>query len=167
MDPCAELTLRLIRTGQEALGPRSSTVAWTFFPEIIRANWSEARDILAAAPKPALITPLIESGAIAMWSMDMLGDRGRASLEHQISNQVEYYGAKLHAGGMTSSDAIETPDGEFRVSVDEFRQWTRDYCINVIGVGLGPGPTPGTGGRLLVRPPGGHQAPVGWVDPSS
>jgi hypothetical protein len=131
-----------------------------------QVSWSEARDILASAPKPALVAALIEPGAIALWSMAALDHQGRAALEHQIRNQSEYYDAKLSALGLATSDAIETPDGEFRLSVAEFKRWARDYCITVIGVGMGTSPSPGVG-RLLVRRPGGHQAPIGWVDPAS
>jgi hypothetical protein len=166
MDRCAEMTLRLVRTGQEALDPRSSLIGWTLFPSIKQMSWSEARDILASAPKPVLVAALIEPGAIALWSMAELEHQGRAALEYQIRNQSEYYDAKLRAIGLATADAIETPDGEFRLSMSDFKQWTHDYCMTVIGVGMGISPSPGVG-RLLVRRPGGHQPPIGWIDPVS
>ena len=166
MDLRAELTLRLIRTGQEALNPQSSMVDWTFFPEMKQVSWSEARDHLASAPKPALVAALIEPGAIAVWGPAALVHDGRAALEYQIRNQSAFYDAKLSALGLAVSDLIETPDGEFRLSVAEFKDWALEYCITVIGVGIGASPSTGIG-RLLVRRPGGHQAPIGWVDPAS
>lgn len=165
MDPCAELTLRLIRTGQEALDPRSSLVGWVLFPEMKQVSWSEARDALTSAPKPVLVAALIEPGAMALWGTDALGQQGRAALESQIRNQSAYYDAKLSALSLGGSDAIETPDGEFRLSVAEFTRWTCEYCTTVIGVGLESSPSPGTG-RLLVRRPGGHQPPIGLVEPA-
>jgi len=141
-------------------------VGWSLFPEMKQVTWSEARNTLGVAPKPLLVAALIEPGAIALWTMAALEHQGRAALEYQIRNQSEYYDAKLGALGLATSDAIETPDSEFRLSVAEFKVWAREYCITVIGVGMGTSPSPGVG-RLLVRRPGGHQAPIGWVDPAS
>ena len=166
MDHCAELTLRLIRTGQEALDPRSSMVGWALFPAMKQVSWSEARDILTSAPKPVLVAALVEPGAIALWSMATLEDQGRAALASQIRNQAEYFDAKLNAPGIATLDAIETPDGEFRLSPADFKQWVSDYCLTVIGISMEISPSSGIG-RLLVRRPGGHQPPVGWVDPAS
>jgi hypothetical protein len=166
MDVRAELTLRLIRTGQEALDPRSSMVDWMVFPEMTQVSWPGAAEILASAPKPVLVCALVEPGTIALWSMAALAHRGRAALEHQIQNQSGYYDAKLSALGLAVADSIETPDDEFRLSVAEFKEWAREYCITIVGVGMGASPSAGIG-RLFVRRPGGHQAPVGWVDAAS
>jgi hypothetical protein len=163
VDPCAELTLRLIRTGQEALGPMTSRVGWTFYPELKSASWAEARDILAAVPKPAIVAAIVEPGMLALWSMDALGERGRDALAYQIRNQCAYYDEKLTAVGVDATGEIETPDGDFRLSVAAFRQWAQDYCIAGIGIGMEPGPTPQTG-RLLVRPPGGSRPFIGSIE---
>lgn len=163
MDLCAELTLRLIRIGQEALDPRSSMIDWTFFPEMRRASWSDARDILVAAPKPALVAALVEPGAVALWTSTALEGESRSALEYQVANQCEYYNEKLAGLGLVDSDEIETPDSEFRLPVSEFRRWATEYCISSIGVGMTASQSPRIG-RLLVRVPGGGQPPVGWTN---
>lgn len=166
MDPAAELTLRLIRAGQEALDPKSSLLGWTFFPVIRHLSWSDACDLLAAAPKPVMVAALIEPGTIALWSAPDLDETSKPSLDDQLRNQCAYFDAQLDGLGLAPTDEVETPDQLFRLGVTEFRVWVREYCISVIGVGLSASSRPGTC-RLHVRRPGGHQAPIGWEDPAS
>src|SRR4051812_3983938 len=144
MDVCAELSLRLIRTGQEALGPLSSFINWVICPEMKNATWTEAGELLATSQKPVLIAPLVEPGAIALWSLAALEQQGRAALEYQVSNQSQYYDEKLSALGLAISDTVETPDGEFRLSIAEFKRWAREYCISLIGIGMIRSPSAGT-----------------------
>ncbi|HRP08693.1 MAG TPA: hypothetical protein PLL69_09405 [Gemmatimonadales bacterium] len=163
MDPAVELTLRLIRAGQEALNPMSSLSGWVLFPSLKQLQWREARDMLSSVPKPVIVAALVEPGAVALWSAPELTPEGRRSLDAQIRNQRDNFEAMISAIGLDPSDEIETPDQGFRLSVTDFRRWTQDYCISVIGLSLAASSTPRTG-RLQVRRPGGHQPPVGWMD---
>jgi len=162
MDVCAELTLRIVRAAQEALNPRSSLVGWFFFPAHRQISWSDANQALASASKPLIVAPLVEPGSIAVWSIDTLESSDRKRLEYEFANQRQYFREKLEMLGLNDSDHVETPDGEFRVTVAEFRGWSAEYSIP-IGIGMSRSPTPNTA-RLLIRPPGGGGPPVGWID---
>jgi hypothetical protein len=129
MDACAELTLRLVRTGQEALNPRSSLLDWVFFPEHQHATWSQAREILTAAGKPLIVAPLLESGSVAIWSISALQSQHRAALEREFANQCQYFSEKLAALTLDDTDHVETPDGGFTVTVAELRQWATQYTV--------------------------------------
>jgi len=161
MDTCAELTLRLVRAGQEALSPRSSMVDWVFFPEHQHATWAHAREILATADKPLIVAPLLESGSVAIWSISALQPQHRAALEREFANQCQYLNEKLAALALEDTDRIETPDGEFALTVAEFRQWATQYAV-FVGIGMTASPV-ARRGRILIRPPGGGR-PVGWID---
>jgi|CXWL01.1.fsa_nt_gi hypothetical protein len=166
MDPAAELTLRLIRAGQEALDPKSSLLGWTVFPEIRHLSWVETRNLLAEAPKPLLVAALIEPGVLAYWKAAELDAPSHQSLDDQISNQCAYFDSKLELPGLALVDEVETPDQTFRLSVADFRRWVREYCISTVGIGMSTSPRQRTA-RLHVRRPGGHQPPIGWEDPST
>jgi hypothetical protein len=161
MDTCAELTLRLVRAGQEALNPVSSMLDWDFFPEHQHATWSQAREILTQAAKPLIVAPLLESGSVAIWSVAALQPQHRAALEPEFANQCQYVNEKLAALALEDTDHVETPDGTFTLTVAEFRQWAAQYAIHV-GIGMTASQVPRTG-RILIRPPGGGR-PVGWID---
>ena len=161
MDACAELTLRLVRAGQEALNPRNSLLDWVFFPEHQHATWSQAREILTAAGKPLIVAPLLESGSVAIWSISALQAQHRTALEREFANQCQYFSEKLAALALDDTDQIETPDGDFTLTVAEFRQWATQYTVSV-GIGMTASPVARTG-RILIRPPGGGR-PVGWID---
>ncbi len=162
MDACAELTLRLVRAGQEALNPRSSRIDWVFFPENRHATWSQARDILAGAAKPVIVAPLLEPGTVALWSIDALQPEHRIAAEREFANQWEYLNEKLATLALGDTDQIETPDSAFTLTVAEFRQWAKQYAVDV-GISITASPVARTG-RLLIRPPGGGR-PVGWLEP--
>ena len=162
MDACAELTLRLVRAAQEALKPRSSLLGWHFFPEGRKVTWPEAREILAAAPKPLLVAPLVEPGTIAFWSIAALPSRGLGVSDSHFANGRQFFGERLEWMKLTDADFVEAPDGEFRVSVADFKQWLADYTVP-IGIGMNKSPRPHTA-RITVRLPGGGGPPVGWVD---
>jgi hypothetical protein len=162
MDVYAELTLRLVRAGQEALNPRSSMVDWVFFPDHQRATWSQARAILAEATKPLIVAPLLESGSVAIWSVSALQPQHRTVLEREFTNQCEYFNEKLVGFALDDSDQIETPDGTFTITVAEFRQWATQYTV-FVGISITATPV-ARRGRILIRPPGGGR-PVGWIDP--
>ena len=164
MDACAELTLRLARAAQEALNPRSSLVDWFFFPTHRRRNWSDAAKELAGARKPAVVAPLLEPGSIALWSLDELPSLDRSRVEREFANQRDYLSGKLESLNLKDEDHVETPDGEFRIVVADFRRWAAEYSI-AVGIGMAASPNPRTG-RILIRPPGGGGPPVGWVESS-
>lgn len=164
MDVCAELTLRLVRVGQEALTPRSSMVDWVFFPIHQHATWSQAREILTRAAKPVIVAPLLESGSVAIWSVDAFEPQHRGTLEREFANQVQYFNEKLAALTLKDTDQIETPDGAFTLTVRELRQWATEYTVP-IGIGMTASPMPHRG-RILVRPPGGGR-PVGLTERAS
>jgi hypothetical protein len=162
MDACAELTLRLVRAGQEALNPRSSMLDWVFFPEHQHATWSQAREILTGAAKPLIVAPLLESGSVAIWSVGAIQPQHRAALEREFANQCQYFNEKLAALALDDTDQIETPDGSFTLSVAELRRWATEYTVPV-GIGMTASPV-ARRGRILIRPPGGGR-PVGWIEP--
>ena len=162
MDPCAEPTLRLVRAAQEALKPRSSFVHWYFLPEGRRATWPEAGEILAAAPKPLIVAPLVEPGTIAFWSIPSLPSRGLGVSDSPFANGRQFFGERLEGMKLADADFVEAPDGEFLVSVADFKQWLADYTLPV-GIGVNKAPRPHTA-RITVRLPGGGGPPVGWVD---
>ncbi|MGZ3331393.1 MAG: hypothetical protein ACXU9O_11525 [Gemmatimonadaceae bacterium] len=164
MDTCAELTLRLVRAGQEALNPRSSMVDWDFFPEHQHATWSQAREILTQATKPLIVAPLLESGSVAIWSVAALQPQHRAIYERELANQCEYFKEKLATFALDDTDRIETPNGTFTLTVAEFRQWATQYTV-LVGISVTATPVAHTG-RILIRPPGGGK-PVGWIDRSA
>lgn len=162
MDVCAELTLRLVRAGQEALSPCSSMVDWDFFPEHRHATWSQAREILTGAAKPLIVAPLLESGSAAIWSVGALQPQRRTVFEREFANQSEYFNEKLAALGLDDTDQIETPDGTFTLTVAEFRQWATQYTV-LVGISVTATPV-ARRGRILIRPPGGGRPPVGWTE---
>jgi len=161
MDTCAELTLRLVRAGQEALNPVSSMLDWDFFPEQQHATWSQAREILTQATKPLIVAPLLESGSVAIWSLSALQPEHRAALESEFANQCQYFNEKLAALALEDADHVATPDGTFTLTVAQLRQWAAQYAIHV-GIGMTASPVAHRG-RILIRPPGGGK-PVGWID---
>jgi hypothetical protein len=161
MDTRAELTLRLVRAGQEALSPLSSMVDWDFYPEHQHATWAHAREILATAEKPLIVAPLLESGSVAIWSISALQPEHRIASEREFANQCQYLNEKLAALALEDTDHVETPDGEFSLTVAEFRQWATQYAV-FVGIGMTASPVAGRA-RILVRPPGGGR-PVGWID---
>jgi hypothetical protein len=161
MDVCAEFTLRIVRAAQESLGPRSSMLNWDFFPEHRHVTWADARAILTAADKPLIVAPLLESGSVAIWSLSALQSRHRAAIEGEFANQRQYFDEKLAALGLEDTGRVETPDGEFTLTVAELRQWAIQYTVPV-GIGMTASPTPRMG-RMIIRPPGGGR-PAGWID---
>jgi len=162
MDACAELTLRLVRAGQEALNPRSSMVDWVFYPDHQHVTWSQAREILIGAAKPLIVAPLLESGSVAIWSVSALEPQHRTVMEREFANQCEYFNEKLAALALDDTDQIETPDGTFTLTVAELRQWATQYTVTV-GIGMTATPVARMG-RILIRPPGGGR-PVGYIEP--
>ncbi len=165
MDPCAELTLRLIRIAQEALEPNSSLVDWLILPIQQRADWREAARYLAAMTKPALVAPILEPGCLAVWSVHEGTPRMQHAFEEELRSQREFLTQRLAALCLADPGFVETPDGAFRITVSDLHRWTQEYCLHSVGIGIARS-APDTA-RLLVCRPGGGRPPVGWIPPAS
>ena len=118
--------------------------------------------MLAAAPKPLIVAPLLEPGWIAFWNATELEPRAVEILEREFANQRAYFAEKLEQLHLRDDDCVETPDGEFQLPVSDFRRWANEYTVSV-GVGMCQSPRANSG-RILLRPPGGGGPPVGRVD---
>lgn len=164
MDPCAELTLRLVRIAQEALEPSSSLVDWCILPGQQRATWREAADRLGKAAKPVLVAPILEPGCLAFWSVDGQTRDFRQQLERELSNQQTVLTARLDGLRLSVPCFVETPDAAFRVTLADFHRWAREYCLHSVGIGIQR--SAADTARIVVRRPGGHRAPVGWIPPT-
>lgn len=162
MDASAELTLRILRTVQEHRGAVASEANWTFVPDGRRVPWAEARELLAAMPKPVIVAPLTEPGYLSVWVLDRLSDQERTMGVKSMANQKEYYLSKLETCALGDAGVIElvVPTGRLTLSVPEFDRWSKEYVLSV-GVTLNATATPGLA-RILIRPPGGSAAPIGW-----
>ena len=160
MDVRAELTLRIIRLAQETESLNRTNVEWVVFPDGRRASWADARDILAATPKPVLIAALLEPGWIAMWCLSDMSPAERARAESELENQCAYFDDKLRRFGLGDDDriALTTLAGEFTMSVADFKRWLREYALSM-GISLDKSKVAGTG-RVVVRPAGGGR-PLG------
>lgn len=163
MDTRAELTLRLVRIAQEALQPHSSLVDWMLFPHYRHARWTDARQLLATAAKPVLVVPLLEPGCLSFWSARDLTPDARRQLEDELANQRQYFASRLDGYALTRPAFVESPDGAYRLPLSDFRKWTAEYCIPI---GLSMTKSAPDTARILVRPPGGHRQPVGWISGS-
>jgi hypothetical protein len=161
MDICAELTLRVARLSQEHKVTRRSLSDWFFVPAFRKATWSEAHDILAAAPKPLIVAPLIEPGYLATWSVEDVDPTQRIGAERHLENLEEYFPEKLRALGLEQAELIlfSAAETELKLTLADFRRWTREYAV-AVGVTVDKTPESGVG-RLLVRPPGGGGPPLG------
>ncbi len=164
MDTRAELTLRLVRIAQEALQPRSSLVDWMLYPHYRRASWTDARQLLATAAKPVLVAPLVEPGCLAFWGASDLSADARRSVDAEIANQRDYFTSRIAALALTAPSFVESPDAIFRLPLADFEDWSAEYCIPV---GFGVTRSAADTARVLVRLPGGHAPPVGWIPPES
>jgi hypothetical protein len=161
MDICAELTLRIVALAQADRQSRRSTREWFFVPEFRHATWPEAQAILAEAPKPLVVAPLIEPGYVAIWPLHRIDEQHRSGAARNMANLEAYYGQKLAACGLSSTARLQlhTEDHDLELSTGDFQRWYREYAI---AVGVTVDKTDQVGiGRLLVRPPGGGAPPLG------
>ena len=161
MDICAELTLQVARLSQAHKVTRRAMSDWFFVPAFRKATWAEAHDILAAAPKPLIVAPLVEPGYLATWSVQDLDSAQRAGAERHFDNLAEYFPEKLQVLGLTQAELFlfAGAEAELKLPVAEFWRWTREYAIPV-GVTVDKTPESGVG-RLIIRPPGGGGPPLG------
>jgi len=127
VDPCAEFTLRVAAIAQSVIPGATWPKRWYLFPEVKEANWEEAREHLADAPKPLLVTPLADPGYLGVWP----SSSADVALAKQMANQAAYYDAKLPRMGLRDDDTVVlgTPTGEFVLTIGEFRRWTREYAL--------------------------------------
>jgi len=163
MDIGAELTLQIACRVHECGEPPRSFAFWSLLLDVRRATWAEARAVLAAAPKPVLVAPLLEPGGLAVWTLDDLHGTRRADFEHEMANQIAGFTEILKRCELGDDDRIrfEPAVPAFEMSVREFRQWTREYAMYL---GISIAKVPGARvGRLVVRPPGGNAPPLGDV----
>ncbi len=161
MDIGAELTLQIVRLVQARPGAARSPAFWTFWPQGGRATWAEARDFLAGAAKPVLVAPLIEPGAIGVFTLGQFPEPVQRRLASEFENQVGYYEEKLASVGPADGASLrfEPATEECVLGVGEFMRWARDYAIGV-GISIAPSPEPRVF-RITVRPPGGGGPPLG------
>ena len=161
MDNCAELTLQVARLSQAHKVTRRAMSDWFFVPAFRKATWAEAHDILAAAPKPLIVAPLVEPGHLATWSVEDVAPAERAGVQRHLDNFQEYFPEKLRVLGREQAESFvfAGAEAELRLTVADFWRWTREYAISV-GVTVDKTPEPGVG-RLIVRPPGGGGPPLG------
>jgi hypothetical protein len=161
MDRGAELTLQIARLLQQRADATRSPVGWSFWPQGGRATWEEARAFLAAAAKPVLVAPLVEPGALGVFTLDQFPEPVQRQMASQFANQLGYYTEKLEHLGLGDGASLRFEPGtpECVLSVSEFMQWARDYAIGV-GISIARGPDAGVG-RIIVRPPGGGRPPLG------
>jgi hypothetical protein len=161
VDMGAELTLQIARLVQTRPDATRSPNLWSFWPHGGSATWAEARALLAAAPKPVAVAPLVEPGAIGIFPVEQLPDAVRRQLAPQFEGQLEYYRQKLEQMGLAEGASLrfEPAAPQCVLSIAEFMSWARDYAIGV-GISLGPSPDPAVG-RIIVRPPSGGRAPLG------
>ena len=157
----AELTLQIARLVHERSNPSRSPAYWQFWPEGHRGTWAEARAILAGLPKPVFVAPLVEPGALGIWSLASFDEQRRSELAHAFANQIRYYTEKLELYGLTEADRVrfEPATPEFTLSVSEFLRWAQEYAIGV-GISLAQSPESRVC-RIIIRPPGGGAAPLG------
>ena len=147
---------------QEGRPARASLAGWLFVPALRKATWSEACELVAAAPKPLLVAPLVEPGHLVMWSVDALDEVDRAVVVRELASLQQFCTEKLRLSGVgpTGSVRLHGPDAEMVLTIDEFARWLREFVM--AGVGLIIRPTDESGVvRLLLLPPGGAAPPLG------
>src|SRR5690348_4153001 len=133
MDICAELTLRIMELAQAARQSRHSTREWFFVPAFRHATWVEANAMLADAPKPVVVAPLIEPGYIAIWPLQRLDEEHRSRAAQHMANLDMYYGQKLAMCGLGSTARLQlrTEHDDLELSMVDFQRWYREYAIAV------------------------------------
>ena len=100
MDIGAELTLQIARFAQDRSDAPRSAARWFLLPGSTPLTWAEARDALAALPKPVLVAPLSEPGLLGVWLPGFLDEERRRWLHAQRANATEYWQAKLSVCGV-------------------------------------------------------------------
>lgn len=131
MDVGAELALRLARLVQQRTFAPDGFDAWFLVPTFRKVSWADARDLLSAAPKPLIVSPLPDPGFLGLWPLATVPETDVAGSRHHVANQVAYFRAKLTGLGYTTEDHVSFADGEelLTLSVPEFLSWCAEYAV--------------------------------------
>lgn len=164
MDLGAELTLQIARLVHERPEPPRSPASWMFWPMAREGNWETARTILAEAPKPLFVSPLMEPGMLGVWTFAMLDAPARARAEAELRNQVEYFAAKLEKLGFGEGDQVrfEAATPPLTITVREFLHWAGEYALN-LGVTVQRTDDPGVARILIIPTREQGRPPLGMV----
>ena len=160
MDLCAELTLQVVRHVQQPREAPASPREWVFVPEGRRANWIVARDLLSAARKPLIVSPLAECGMIGTWAMHALHDEHLARAEHGVANQQQWLAEHADHYRWTASDLVvfETEGDKLELPLTELQRWLQEYAV-IVGWTVGEGPDANRPVRLSICRPTGDWSP--------
>jgi len=131
MDSGAELALRLARLVQMRTFEPDGFDSCFLVPHFRRVSWVEARDLLAAASKPLIVSPLPDPGYLGIWPLSAMPETEGAGFRHHVANQVSYFRAKLAALEFTNGDHVSFEDGGevLTLSVPEFLDWCAEYAV--------------------------------------
>lgn len=166
MDTGAEFTLQIARFAQDRFPTPRSAARWHLLPSSDASlTWAAARDVLAALPKPVMVAPLNDPGALGIWLPAHLEATQRAWLEYQLNNQMQYWREKLNICAVSNNDPVvfEPATPALSLTAREFLHWASEY---IIGVPVTMDKiSDGRGGRILIMPPGGDGPPLGMRDP--
>lgn len=157
LDAAAELTLRITRFIQMPESPAASPARWFFLPEFHSAGWSEACELLAAAPKPLIIAPLPDPGCLGTWHLGALTGVHRARAEHELANQESFFARRLEHLRLEDTDRVTFDSGPDQTitAVGDFKRWLREYVVCVGSRLQAHTSEPGKASLLVRRPHGG------------
>jgi hypothetical protein len=160
LDPCAELTLQVLRFVQQPLENPSFPRRWTLIPEGQRLGWVAAREWLASQPKPIMVAALAEPGLIGTWSATGVPDKGAENTAQSFASQQQWLEGAVAKYGWTDSDRVlfETVGDSLELSLTDLRRWLREYAFFAPWT-VGEGPDRERPARLLVRRPDGSWSP--------
>jgi hypothetical protein len=156
-DIAAELTLRLARFVQMPEDPPASPARWFFVPEFYSAHWEEAADLLAAAPKPLIVAPLLDPGILGTWFLGALTGVHRSRAEHHLQNQQEFFASQLEHFGLVDTHTIVFESGadETVLDVANFKRWLQEYVVCLGSTLQRSAPAPHSAALIVRRPHGG------------
>jgi hypothetical protein len=140
--------------------PPASPARWFFVPEFYTAGWSEACELLAAAPKPLIVAPLPEPGFVGTWHVGALAGVHRTRADHQLANQQAFFAAQLEHLHLEDSDRVGFDSGPDHTvfAVADFKRWLREYAV-CAGSTLQAHNSDPRMASLLVRKPHGGWSP--------
>lgn len=154
MDTGAELALRMSRVVHARTFAPTGFVDWFLVPAFRKASWTEARELLAVAPKPLLVSPLPDPGFLGIWPLANLPEADRVGMRHQLANQVSYFRAKLSGLAVPDDGMVvfQDEEGEVALPVAAFLSWCGEDVV-FAGTTVERGPDSRVA-RLVVRRPG-------------